>query len=284
MGGRWSAALAALLVAAACERGPERFEGVGVVKDVRPDLKQIVIDHEDIPGLMPGMTMNFDVPDPAVLEGVAAGQRVHFQLTFDGRVYRVVDVQPEGAAGEAGIAGTSGVAGSAGLSGVPPEAEQAPDFELVDQDGRPRSLASLRGKVVLLDFVWSHCPGPCPILTGTHVRVQKILPPEARDRVWFASVTLDPERDTPEVLRQYATKRGADLASWSFLTGPKAAVDDVITRYGVGTARLPNGEIQHVVVTFLIDAEGRIAKRYFGLEHHADDVARDVAEAARRAG
>jgi protein SCO1/2 len=249
-----------------------------------------VIDHEDIPGLMPAMTMSFDVADPAVLAGLEAGARVRFRLSFDGRVYRVVSVEADageagaGGVGAAGSAGTAGSAGSAGLDAVAAEAAPAPDFELVDQDGRPRSLASLRGKVVLLDFVWANCPGPCPILTGTHVRAQKILPPEARGKVWFASVTLDPERDTPAALRQYATKRGADLASWSFLTGPAAQVEDVIRRYGVGTARLPNGEIQHVVVTFLIDAEGRVAKRYFGLEHHADDLARDLADAARAAG
>jgi protein SCO1/2 len=270
--------VAALALALACERGPDVFEATGVVEDARPDLRQVVIDHEDIPGLMPAMTMSFDVADPALLEGVEPGQRVRFRLSFDGRVYRVLSIVPEGAAGAAGVSG--GSAGGAGLAGVAAEAEPAPPFELADHDGQPRSLASLRGKVVLLDFVWANCPGPCPILTGTHVRVQKILPPEARERVWFASVTLDPERDTPAALRQYATQRGADLATWSFLTGTPAQVEDVIRRYGVGTARLPNGEIQHVVVTFLIDAEGRIAKRYFGLEHHADDLARDLAAAA----
>ena len=69
-----------------------------------------------------------------------------------------------------------------GLSGVAPEAEPAPPFELVDQDGAPRSLASLRGKTVLLDFIYANCPGPCPILTGTHVRVQKLLPEALRAR------------------------------------------------------------------------------------------------------
>jgi protein SCO1/2 len=133
---------------------------------------------------------------------------------------------------------------------------------------------------VLLDFVYANCPGPCPILTGTHARTQKVLPPEVQPRVWFVSVTLDPERDTPEALRRYGKARGADLSNWSFLTGPKADVEQVIARYGVGKLPAANGEIQHVVVSFLIDPEGRIAKRYFGLEHHADDLARDLAAAA----
>ena len=101
--------------------------------------------------------------------------------------------------------------------------------------------------------------------------------------VWFASVTLDPDRDTPEALKQYAKSRGADAATWSFFGGSRAEIDDVLTRYGVGKAPgSAHGEIQHVVVTFLIDREGKIAKRYFGLDHHADDLAKDVAELARK--
>ena len=279
-----------------CERGPELFDAKGVVTGVEPAARQLSVDHEEIPGLMPAMTMNFDVADPVLLEGLAPGQRIRFRISFDDGVYRIVAVEKEeaaggGATGSAGAgtgAAASGSAGSAGASGsfesVADEGQPAPAFELIDQDGRPRSLESLRGRVLLLDFVYANCPGPCPILTGAHVRAQKVLPDEVRDRVWFVSITLDPERDTPEALRSYGAKRGADLSRWSFLTGPPAQVDEVVRRYGVGSVRLPSGEIQHVVVSFLIDPEGRVVKRYFGLEHHGDDLAKDLAEVARRTG
>jgi protein SCO1/2 len=267
--------LACALLAAACG-GPDLYEADGTVTELRPDLGQVVIDHEDIPGLMPAMTMNFDVADPALLAGLAPGDRIHFHLAHEGASYRLV------AAEKVGEAGAAGISGSVSLSDVAPAAEPAPPFELVDQDGAPRSLASLRGKTVLLDFVYANCPGPCPILTGTHVRVQKLLPEALRGKVWFVSVTLDPERDSPEALRAYGKARGADFAGWSFLTGPKPAVEDVIARYGVGKMPAPGGEIQHVVVSFLIDSEGRIVKRYFGLEHHADDLVREIAELAAR--
>jgi len=278
-------AAAALLLAPACERGPRLYDAEGTVTEVRADLRQVMIDHEDIPGLMPAMTMNFDVADPALLEGLAAGEHVHFKLSHDGGSYRIVEISRVGSAGSSGAAGSAGAAGrSSGigaLSAVAPEAEPAPPFELVDQDGAPRSLASLRGKAVLLDFVYANCPGPCPILTGTHVRVQKLLADSpAKERVWLLSVTLDPERDTPAVLRRYAEARGARFDNWSFLSGSKPEIEDVLARYGVGKMPAPGGEIQHVVVSFLIDPEGRIAKRYFGLEHHADDLARDLAALA----
>jgi protein SCO1/2 len=262
------------LLALACG-GPQRYEADGTVTEVRADLGQVVIDHEDIPGLMPAMTMNFDA-DPALLAGLAAGDRIHFHLSHEGESYRLVEVE------KLGEAGAAGVSGSVGLAGVAPAAEPAPPFELVDQDGAPRSLASLAGKTVLLDFIYANCPGPCPILTGTHVRVQRLLPEALRDKVWFVSVTLDPERDGPENLRAYGKSRGVDFATWSFLSGPKETVEDVIARYGVGKMPAPGGEIQHIVVSFLIDPQGRIVKRYFGLEHHADDLVRDVAALAER--
>jgi len=242
------------------------------VKEVHPELRQLVLDHEDIEGLMPAMTRNFDVAAPDLLAGLAPGDRVRFRLSVDGGRYRIVAVEKLGA-GEAGV---SGGGASGPLAAVAPEEDPAPAFALVDQDGRAVSLESLRGKVVLLDFVYTSCPGPCPILTGTHVRVQQELPERVRPRVWFASISLDPARDTPEKLRAYAKTRGADLASWSFLTGPPETVDAVLQSYGVGTVPEPNGEIQHVVVTFLIDAEGRITKRYFGLDHDAGELLRDL--------
>ena len=255
--------------------GPELHTGTGTLKEVRRDLEQILLAHDDIEGLMPAMTMNFDVA-PELVRGLAPGDRVRFQLAVDDGRYRIVELvrTAEGAAAtpESGAFG--------GLAAVAPEQDVAPPFALVDQDGRALSLESLRGKWVLLDFVYASCPGPCPILTATHVRVQRELPPPARSRVWFASISLDPARDTPEKLRAYATARGADLASWSFLTGPPETVDAVLRSYGVGTVPEPNGEIQHVVVTFLIDAGGRIQKRYFGLDHDADEYLRDLAPLA----
>ena len=150
---------------------------------------------------------------------------------------------------------------------VTPEEEFAPAFDLIDQDGAPVSLSDFAGKIVLLDFIYTHCPGPCPILTGIHASVQSEIADALRDRIRFVSISLDPERDTPEAMKAYAIARGADLDGWSFLTGEPAVVDEVVRSYGVGTGVQPDGEIEHLVISFLIDGEGRILKRYLGLEH-----------------
>jgi len=90
------------------------------------------------------------------------------------------------------------------------------------------------------------------------------------------SITLDPARDTPEVLREYANRRRIDPQGWSFATGPAADIDAVAHAYGVGSIRQPNGEIEHTVATFLIDREGRIARRYLGTTHDPAAIRADI--------
>ena len=256
-----SALAAAALGCGREQNGPGVYDAHGVVESVDREYRQVVIHHDDIPGLMPEMTMSFDVPDPEVLAKLAPRQVVDFKLEFTGKAYRVIEATPRGEAAAGGHEGAS-------LGDVAPANDLAPPFALTDQDGNPLALADLRGKAVLLDFVYTNCPGPCPILTGLHVEVQRALDPALRDRVQFVSISLDPLNDTPSALREYARKRGADTANWSFLTGPKEEVDAVLRAYGVGSARAPDGTISHLVVTFLIDGEGRIVERFIGLEGH----------------
>lgn len=264
--------LAVLLVPAicACSDGPtsNRYRASGVVRKVLIEEHQVVIEHGEIEGLMPGMTMSFDAPDRALLEKLAAGQAIDFTVEFTGESYRVVEAT---AKGEAGSAGASGA-----FSELASVRDPAPDFELVDQGGGKVALADLRGKLVLLDFIYTTCQGPCPILTSAHVTLQRMLSPELRARTRFVSISLDPVRDTPTVLRAYALARGADLVDWSFLTGDPEAVARVIQGYGVGTMRRPDGQIDHLVATFLIDAEGRIAQRFIGLEHEPKVLVRAI--------
>ncbi len=247
----------------------------GVVQEVVGEYDQVVVAHEDIPGLMPAMTMNFDVADPALLERLEPGHAIEFELSFTGKSYRILSARVLGEE-EADTTRRT-------LAEGPAARDPAPPIRLVDHNGDAFALADLAGKAVLLDFIFTRCPGPCPILTGLNVAVQERLPPEVRARTHFVSVSLDPLRDTPATLRRYGEKRGADLETWSFLTGPVEEVEAVLASYGVGSTRRPDGEIEHIVVTFLIDLEGRIAQRYLGLEHDPDVVARALASLAARA-
>ncbi|HSB73045.1 MAG TPA: SCO family protein [Candidatus Methylomirabilis sp.] len=97
-----------------------------------------------------------------------------------------------------------------------------PDFSLVERDGRPITLADLRGKVWIADFIYTHCTDTCPLQTAEMARLQADLATEADVR--FVSITVDPAQDTPEVLAGYAARFGADRERWLFLTGRKHAI------------------------------------------------------------
>jgi protein SCO1/2 len=163
--------------------------------------------------------------------------------------------------------------------------EAVPEFALTDQYGDPFTFASLRGKVVLLDFVHSQRTAPCSVLTGVHVEAMNALEPDVLDGVWFVSITVDPKRDSPAKLREYARERGADLSHWSFLSGEPEDVREVLHRYGVTAEPDPAlDEIEHLVVTFLIDADGRVAKRYFGPTAAVGEIAGRITQVFRSGG
>lgn len=270
--------LVALLVVllASCTRS---HDGVGTVIDVRADLRQIMLDHDAIAGLMPAMRMTFDVPDTALFSGIRVGDRIRFDLVADGEHFRIVAI--EKIDGEQRAVDTNP---HSGFDAVIPEEDKAPPFTLIDQDGTVRSLDALRGSLVLLDFIYTHCNGPCPVTTSARVQLQKNLPDDIRQHLHFVSISLDPLRDTPQKLRDYALERGADLANWSFLTGEPQDVEAVLRSYGVGVVRGADGDIQHVVVAFLIDPQGRITKRYFGLEHDTSEYIRDLSSTVSVSG
>ena len=152
----------------------------------------------------------------------------------------------------------------------------AAPFALTSQDAKPVALTDLRGKVVALTFIYTGCPDVCPLLTQKMVDVQDALGAEFGAKIAFVSITLDPERDTPEVLKDYAQFWGAKLDGWSFLTGSPEAVRDVTGRYGVFFAKIADGSVEHSQLTTLIDAEGRMRVQYLGARFDPEEFRRDL--------
>lgn len=142
---------------------------------------------------------------------------------------------------------------------------QAPDFSLTERSGTAIRAADLSGKVWVADFFYTTCPGPCPMLTSRLSEVHKATRDLAEVRL--VSISTDPAKDTPEVLRQYAAKFGAD-ERWLFLTGEKAAIFELANRgfklsvsEEGGTAAEP---ITHSTKLVLVDRNGTIRGFYEG--------------------
>jgi protein SCO1/2 len=152
----------------------------------------------------------------------------------------------------------------------------APDFALTSQDGGEVTLGSLRGKVVAVTFIYTWCPDVCPMLTDKMARVQDELGADFGTKVAFVSITVDPERDTPEVLKGYAEAFHADLAGWSFLTGTEVAVREVALRYGLAVAEAADGGVDHTLLTTLVDRRGIMRVQYLGYRFDEEEFRHDL--------
>jgi protein SCO1/2 len=142
---------------------------------------------------------------------------------------------------------------------------QVPDFALTDQDGKTLTSADLRGKVVLVSFVFTTCNGSCPATTHRMCTVADALREQGLfkgGRVHLVSITLDPARDTPAALRRYLQLYDIDPAHWSFLTGERRQVEKVITAWGMWVRPAAQGQLDHPSRIFLLDPRGRIREIY----------------------
>lgn len=162
---------------------------------------------------------------------------------------------------------------------------QSPDFSLVNQDNKPVGLENLKGRVWIADFIFTRCGGPCPMMTGYMAGLQKTL---VGQPIRFVSFSVDPTYDQPAILKQYATKHGADESNWDFLTGPENK-STLAVAAGMKIAAMPaEGEnpIVHSVKFILVDGAGRIRGYYEGtkpdeLKKLAENAATLATEDAR---
>jgi protein SCO1/2 len=157
-----------------------------------------------------------------------------------------------------------------------PKIAPAPEFALISQDGAPVKLADYRGKVVAVTFIFTLCADTCPVLTPMMSFVQDQLGADFGEKIHFVSITVDPERDTPEVLKDYAQAFGANLSGWSFLTGTPDAIREVTRRYGVFAAKTANGSIDHTFLTSIIDQRSILRVQYLGVRFDPEEFRRDL--------
>lgn len=154
--------------------------------------------------------------------------------------------------------------------------EPAPAFTLQDADGRAVNLRDFRGKVVVLNFIFASCTDACPLQSDLIARIQAdINKTPMREAVQFITITTDPERDGPEVLKGYGPVHGLDPANWIFLTsGAEQPTEtrEIAWRYGLRFTQTPDGQFMHGVVTHLIDKEGILRARYHGLKFDPTNV------------
>lgn len=157
-----------------------------------------------------------------------------------------------------------------------PVDQSAPDFTLVDAEGRRTSLADFRGKVVVLNFIYTTCGDVCPLHSQLIAQLQSMtnISP-MKDQVTFISVTTDPAHDQGKVLTEYGEAQGLDPVNWLFLTSPATAPADttrkVARAYGLEFTEV-DGMQMHGLVTHVIDRDGKLRGRFHGLNFQANSL------------
>ena len=149
-------------------------------------------------------------------------------------------------------------------------------FSLTDQNGRRFDTASIKGKIVLVDFAYTTCPDVCPLMTAAMRTVQTNLSANERKAVYLLTITTDPEIDIPKVLTAYAKRYHADLTNWAFLTGDPSSLAAVWKRFGVRVVRQARGLVDHTPLTAVVDRSGTMRFAYHGAAPDPKNILQDI--------
>jgi len=158
------------------------------------------------------------------------------------------------------------------------------DAKLVDQNGKAFSLTSLKGKPLVVDFIYTSCPGPCLMETAKLANVALRLGSDVGSKVTIVSISVDPEHDGPKQLLDYSRQQGADAKGWYFLTGGPAEIDQALAGFKLSRQVEPDGSVGHLVDMMLIGPDGRLVREYNGEVVKAQDIVDDVKKTLNKGG
>jgi protein SCO1 len=279
--------LLALITLTACQKQAKnegtselkRYPLKGKVVSVDKANKIAKIDHEKIPGFMDAMTMDFPIHENWVWEELSPGAEVHAELVVDMGADKPYWLE------KIGIVALP----RPGQSPVPVNekfaqiGKEVPDFTLTNQDGKTFSMKDYRGKALAITFIYRECPLPefC-IKMSRHfsdVANQIAADSEAKKKVRLLSISFDPDRDTPEKLKQYGLGylgKGAkdDFTVWQLAVGPNKDVRAIADFFGLRyeTDAMDKTQINHSLVTAVISPEGKVARIFTGGNWTPDQI------------
>lgn len=269
--GRCAFALIALIVgaSASCKpaAAPQKYDLNGKVVSVDNKGGTVTVAHQAIPGYMEAMTMPFKLKDERLLKELTEGDRLQATLVVAGLRSWLEDVVVT----RETLDPSSLAKADARIE--PNIGDEVPDFSLVNQNGKRISLHQYRGKTVALTFIYTRCPLPdyCPLMTDNFAEIEKGITDGSHPDMRLISITLDPEYDTPKVLRDYAAAHSADTTYWEFATGTKDQIKQVSTYFGM-QYWTEGDQVIHSLRTAIVGPDGRLMRLLRGNEWKPDDL------------
>lgn len=240
----------------------------GIVRRIDREAGKAAIDHEEIPGFMDAMLMTFPVTPKKLLEDVEEGDSIEGSLKVvrkDGTVadYAIDELTVTSFAEpktlKVDLSGGKAVEAKKPLE----PGEPVPDFSMTTAAGKALKLSDLRGKVVVLTFIYTRCPLPdyCPMVDRKFHELAELLEPKPafREGVRLLSVSFDPEHDTPEALARHASRLGAKPPLWTYAVASHDELAKVADRLGLVYGPMQK-QIIHNLSVALIDGEGKLVR------------------------
>jgi protein SCO1/2 len=279
-----------ILAIAGCDRSQtadtsaRSYQVRGVVRGFAPDRTTVSIQHEDVPGFMPSMTMPFSVKDQKDIAGLKIGDGIAFRMTVTDEDLFLDQVKkiPAPDVHVAEPTPTANVSSKA--TARLREGEIVPFFGLTNQDGKRVTLDTFRGQSFVLTFIFTRCPVPnfCPRISQNFSELQEAIKSEngAAGKTRLLSITLDPQFDTPAILKNYAQHQKADPDIWTFATGESAEIDHLTQSFAV-FVQPEGGTISHGLATALIGPDGTVIKIWRGNAWKPSEVIDELRRGAR---
>lgn len=245
----------------------DHYDTRGVVRGFSPDRSAIEIQHENIPGFMPSMTMPFVARDPKEIADLKTGDAVSFRMTVTQKDFWIDNVKNIRREDVHVTEPKRTPPVSAERDARLKEGDEMPPFSLTNQNGERISLDTFRGQPFVLTFVFTRCPVPnfCPRMSNNFEELQTAIKTGSGTlaQTRLLSITLDPDYDTPKVLSDYATFHHADPQVWTFATGDEREIDALTRAFSV-YRQTEGGTISHGLATALINRNGKIEEIWRG--------------------
>src|SRR6185436_3513465 len=263
----------ALCLGPACRRSgnEKRYDFKGKVIVVEPDKHLVTVSHEDIKGYMPAMTMPFAVKNESDLQILAPDDEITATLVINGKHSWLEDLI---------ITRQSATAPAMPGAQMAKPGDEVPNFTLLNQDNREIHVKDYRGKTLLLTFIYTRCPVPdyCTLMSDNFAQIDRALgqDPELYGKTHLLSISIDPEYDTPKVLRSYGaahTERyqSETFAHWEFAGGTKEQVKEIAQFFGL-TYFPEKDQIIHALRTVIINPQGKVTKIYGGNDWKPEQI------------
>lgn len=247
----------------------KRYPFTGKVVSVNKATKKATISHEDIPGYMDAMTMEFPIHEDWVWNDLTPGSEIHAELVVDNTAKDPFWLEKIGivSAADPNLTPTPD----------PTLGKEVPDFTLTNQDGKKISPKDFRGKAWAITFIYARCPLPdyCIRMSTNFSDLANSLKDNAelKDKVRLLSISFDPENDTPAKLRQYGqgylgNQADPDFTIWQLAVGSDAEVRKIAGFFGLDYRVDENNKTQiiHNLRTAVVSPEGKVTKVFAGNE------------------